>query len=153
MADCSDSIQKRGSSNPIQSKIVENDHGSGGGSSGDNTITGVTCDSTVAIGNVVRMNGSTAVNALADSLTNSRIIGICVAKASSTECSIQVTGFTASGVLSGLSINTDYFLSEATPGAITTTPPTGSGNTVTFIGRAYTANEFVINIGIPLIRA
>ena len=153
MADCSDSVQKRGTSNPIQSKIVENDHGSGGSSTGDNTISGATCDASVAVGNVVRMNGGTAVNALADSLTNSRIIGICVSKASATECDIQVTGFTDTGVLSGLSINTDYFLSETTPGAITTTPPSGSGNTVTFIGRAYATNQLVINIGIPLIRA
>lgn len=153
MADCSDSVQKRGTSNPIQSKIVENDHGSGGGSTGDNTISGATCDASVAIGNIVRINGTTVVNALADTLTNSRVIGVCVAKTDATTCDVQVTGFTSGGTFAGLVTNTDYFLSPSTPGAITTTPPTSSGNTVTFIGRAYTTSQLVINIATPLIRA
>jgi hypothetical protein len=150
MADCSDNVKKRGTTNPIQSKIVENDHGSGSSGTEDNVIEGVTCDSTVAVGNIVRMNGATAVNALANNTTNSKAIGICVAKASSTECSIQVTGFTSS-IFGGLTPSQNYFLSETTPGAITTTAPTGSGEIVLHVGRAYTASRIVIQIG-PQIR-
>ena len=125
MADCSDNVQKRGSSNPIQSKIVENNHGSGGGSTGDNTIENMTCDSTVAVGDVVRMNGTTAVRAQADSFLNSKAIGICVSKSAATTCNVQVTGFT-DDIFVGLTTNSIYFLSDSTPGALTTTPPTAS---------------------------
>lgn len=152
MSECGDNVQKPGSSNPIQSTIVVNDHGTGDGSTGDNTITGVTCDSTVAVGNFVRMNGATAVNALADNATNSKVIGICTAKASSTECSIQVCGFT-DGILSGLTPSQNYFLSETTPGGITTTPPSGTGEIIIHLGRAYTATRFVLQIGVQIRRA
>jgi len=152
MADCSDSVQKRGSSNPIQSKIVENDHSSGAGSTGDNTISGVTCDATVVVGNIVRMNGTTAVNALANNTTNSKVIGICVAKANATECSIQVCGFTST-IFAGLTPSQNYFLSESTPGSITTTAPTGSGEIVIYIGRAYTSSELIIQIGTQIRRS
>lgn len=152
MAECSDSVQKRGTSNPIQSKIVENDHGAASSLTGDNIISGVTCDATVAVGNVVRMNGSTAVNALANNSTNSKVIGVCTAKASSTECSIQVTGFT-SAIFGGLTPSQNYFLSESSPGALTTTAPTGSGEIVIHIGRAYTASQLVIQIGTQIRRS
>ena len=147
MADCNDNVQKRGSSNPIQSKIVENDHGSGGGSSGDNTIENMTCDASVVVGNVVRMNGTTVVNALANNLTNSKIIGICVSKSDATTCNVQVTGFT-DNIFGGLSLNSLYFLSETTPGGITTTPPSGSGNVVQLVGKPRSASSLVINITI-----
>ena len=152
MADCNDNTQKRGSSNPIQSKIVENDHGSSGGSSGDNTIENITCDSTVAVGNFVRLNGSTIVNALANNFTNSKVIGVCVSKSSSTVCNVQVTGFT-DDIFGGLSTNTLYFLSDSTPGGITTTPPTTSGSVVQQIGKPKSATSMVINIALGLVRS
>lgn len=152
MADCSDNIKKRGSSNPIQSKIVENDHSSGEGSTGNNIIEGVTCEASVAIGNIVRMNGAIAINAIADTTTNSKAIGICVAKESPTRCTIQVTGFTGA-VLSGLTTNENYFLSEVTPGALTTSAPTGSGEIVLHVGRAFSPTELVIQIGTQIRRS
>lgn len=153
MSECNENLtQKRGSSNPIQSKIVENDHGSGGGSTGDNTISGLQCDASVAVGSIVRLSGTTIINALANNVTNSKIIGICVAKASSTECSVQVTGFTSS-IFAGLSDNQIYFLSPTIPGGITLTPPTGSGEVVIQIGKPVNTTQMVINISIPLVRA
>ena len=152
MADCSDSVQKRGSSNPIQSKIVENDHGSGGGSSGDNTIEGITCDSTVAVGNIVRLNGTTIVNALANNFTNSKVLGICTSKSDATTCNVQVTGFT-DDIFAGLASNSIYFLSDVTPGGLTTTPPTASGSVVQQIGRPRSTTSLVIQITVGLVRA
>lgn len=152
MADCNDNVQNRGSSNPIQSKIVENDHGSGGGSSGDNTIENLTCDASVAVGNVVRMNGTTIINALADSFVNSKAIGICVSKSDATTCNVQVTGFTDS-IFLGLTTNSIYFLSDTTPGAITTTVPTASGSVVQQIGKPRSTTSLVINITTGLIRS
>ena len=151
MADCNDNVQKRGSSNPIQSKIVENDHG-GGGSSGDNTIENIACVASVAVGNVVRLSGTTVINALADSFTNSKAIGICVSKSSSTVCNVQVTGFTAD-IFGGLSANTLYFLSDSTPGSITTTPPTASGAVVLQVGTPKSATSIVINFSDGMVRA
>lgn len=152
MADCNDNIQKRGSSNPIQSKIVENDHGSGGGSTGDNTIENITCDASVAVGNLVRLNGTIISNALANNFTNSKVIGICISKSAATTCNVQVTGFT-SDIYVGLTANTLYFLSDSTPGAITTTPPTASGTVVQSIGKPKSSTSMVINITTALQRA
>ena len=114
-----------------------------GSSTGDNTIENVTCDSSVAVGDVVRMSGTTAVRAQADSITNANAIGICVSKSGATTCDIQVCGFTTS-IFVGLSINTPYFLSASTAGALTTIAPTGSGEVVYYFGKAYTSSQFVI---------
>lgn len=152
MADCNDNVQKRGSSNPIQSKIVENDHGGGGGSTGDNTIEDITCDASVAVGNLVRMNGSTVVNALADSFTNSKVIGVCVSKSNATTCNVQVTGYT-DNIFAGLATNSIYFLSDSTPGGITTVPPTASGSVIQQIGKPQSTTSMVINITVGLVRA
>jgi hypothetical protein len=43
--------------------------------------------------------------------------------------------------LTGLTVGARYYLSASTPGAVTTTPPTGSGNVVQFIGRASEATS------------
>lgn len=145
MSNCGNNTQKPGPSNPIQSKIIINDHGSGLGSSGNNIITGLTCDASVAVGNVVRMSGSTIVNAQADSISNSIVIGICTEKASSTECTVQVTGFT-NNIYVGLSVGDIYFLSDSTAGALTTTAPTASGSVRLQIGRPRSANSLVMNI-------
>lgn len=145
MSDCPDNVQKRGTSNPIQSKIVENDHGSGGGSTGDNTIENATCDATVTVGSVVRFNGVSFVNALANNFGNSKVIGICTSKSDATTCNVQVTGFTSS-IFAGLTSGASYFLSETTPGGITSTPPSGSGEYVIKIGTGFEANKLVIQI-------
>lgn len=139
-------VQKKGTDHPQNTTAYPNtvaDYSSGGGSTGDNTIESVTCDASVAVGDVVRMNGGTAVKAQADSITNANAIGICVSKASASVCNIQVCGFT-DAIFSGLSINTPYFLSATTAGALTTTAPTASGHVVYFFGKAYTATRFVI---------
>lgn len=151
MANCGDNTEKRGSSNPIQSKIVVNDHGGSNASSGDNTIEGATCDSSVYVGAIVRMDGNTFVNAQADSFNNSKVIGICVSKDSATICDIQVTGFTAD-IFSGLVTNSLYFLSEITAGGLTTTPPSVSGQVVQLIGKPRSANSLVINFTTGMIR-
>jgi hypothetical protein len=141
----SDNTGSIGSSNPIQSKIVINDHATGTGSSGNNIIEGLTCDSSVSIGNVVRINGSTVVNAQADSVTNSLVIGICTAKDSSTVCTVQVTGFT-NNIFVGLSVGNIYFLSDSTPGAISTIEPISPGSIVLQIGRPRSSTSLILNI-------
>ena len=151
MANTCKNTVKPGADNPVNDAVQPaNYSGGGGGGSGDNTIENIACDSSVSIGDVVRMNGSTVVRAVADSTTNSKAIGVCVAKSSSTVCNVQVCGYT-DNVLSGLTANTNYFLSDVTPGALSTTPPTASGTIVIHIGRTYTTQSLVIQIG-PQIR-
>lgn len=145
MAICSDNTQTRGTSNPIQSKIVENDHGSGSSALGDNSADGITCDASVAVGNVVRLSGSTAVNAQADNFANSKAIGICSAKASATECSITFIGPTSS-IFTGLTPGESVFLSDTTAGEVTTTAPSTSNSYVIKIGTAFAINKISINI-------
>lgn len=43
--------------------------------------------------------------------------------------------------LSGLTIGARYYLSASAPGTITTTPPTGTGKVVQFVGRASSATS------------
>lgn len=152
MAKCSNTIQKRGSSNPIQSKIVENNHGSSGASTGDNTIQDITCDASVAVGDWVRLSGTTIVKAQANNVTNSKVIGVCTSKADPTTCNVQVTGFTEN-ILPGLATNTIYFLSDTTAGAITSTPPTASGAVVIQVGKPLDNDTMIINITLGLVRA
>lgn len=119
---------------------------------GDNTLENITCDATVSVGSVVRMNGSTAVNAIADSTVNSRVIGICVSKSNATTCNILTCGPTGA-ILSGLTVNENYFLSATSAGDITTTAPTGSGQIVIHIGRPLTSTRLIIQIGEQIRRA
>jgi hypothetical protein len=46
-----------------------------------------------------------------------------------------------------------YFLSETTPGAITTTAPSGSGEAVTRVGEGATATDFSIQLEPPVLLA
>jgi hypothetical protein len=47
---------------------------------------------------------------------------------------------------SGLSTGSHYYLSATTTGAITTTPPSGAGEYVTYVGQAVTATKLSIQL-------
>ena len=53
--------------------------------------------------------------------------------------------------LSGLDAGDLYYLSPSTAGAITTTPPSGSGQAVTRLGEAATTADFSIQIEPPIL--
>ena len=53
--------------------------------------------------------------------------------------------------LSSLNPGDLFFLSDSTAGAITTTPPSGSGKAVTRVGEASTATDFAIHIEPPVL--
>ena len=53
--------------------------------------------------------------------------------------------------LSSLNPGDLFFLSDSTPGAITTTPPSGAGKAVTRVGEASTATDFAIHIQPPVL--
>lgn len=110
------------------------------------------CDASVAIGNAVRISGSIAVNAQADSLANSHFIGIVESKSTSILCDIRLNGVTPE-IFGGLSVSSPYFLDAAVPGQLITTPPTGSGEVVVRVGQPLNATQMILMRGIPLVRA
>lgn len=116
-------------------------------------IKNVTCDASVFVGAFVRMTaGSTAVNALADSDANANVIGVVYEKPSSTLCHIRVQGVTES-IFTGLDVSKEYFLSQTTPGDMTTTvPPSGSGYIRLILGQPFSATEFLVNKGERTVR-
>lgn len=122
------------------------------GTTGDNIIENVACDSTVTVGNIVRIDGSTYVNALADNIDNAKIVGICVSKSDVNTCNVQITGFT-DGIYAGLSTNTLYFLSDTIPGGLTTTPPTNPDSVVQLVGKPLSTSQLMLNITTALIRS
>lgn len=59
----------------------------------------------------------------------------------------------ANTALSGLTGGDDQFLSASTPGTVTNTPPTTSGNIVQRLGVATGSTEINTEIGRPIVRA
>lgn len=120
--------------------------------SGDIVLNNVPCDISVFVGAAVRMQASgTAVNALADSLTNANVIGIVQSKPTSTTCNIRVTGVSLS-VFAGLDVTKEYYLSDTVAGQITTTIPISSGHVVLRIGQPFSSSELLMNKGQAVVR-
>lgn len=122
------------------------DFGTTLGSSGtdSNLISGVTCDSGVAVGDVVRMSSGTAVKAQADTFANSKFVGTVSAKASSTECTVRVGGISDTD-FSGLTESSEYYLSADIAGEVVEGPP-DSGFAVR-VGIAFSATRMIISKG------
>ena len=153
MAKCNTkALQQPGINNPIQSKIIENDHGGASIPVGDNTITGASCNSSVAVGDVVRLSGSNFIEAQANTISGSNVLGVCTSKSSATICDVLTTG-PSGNVFSGLTPGASYFLDPSSPGTLTTVVPTGAGNVVIHVGTAYSSQGLVFNPKIGLARA
>lgn len=112
-----------------------------------NLIETVVCDSGVAVGDWVRMNGSdVAVGAQADSIANANVFGVVESKDSSTVCNIRIGGI-STAIFSGLDQTTEYFLDVTTAGAMATLPPgLGSGGVAISLGKPFSATKFAVNI-------
>ena len=117
----------------------------------DLVLESVTCDSSVAVGDIVRFDGSEFIKAQADSFANSRAVGVCESKDSATVCDVRIAGETGS-IFTGLDPNNDYFLSSSVAGEVSTTFPTSSGEVIVFIGRPISTTAMVLNIEHRLIR-
>ena len=147
---CSNSSKTAGANNPINDAIQPADYTNV--ATGDNTLQSVACSGSVSVGDVVYIDSSgTMQPANAGSVNTSRVVGICVAKSSSTVCDVQTTGATTA-VLSGLVANNNYFLDTAS-GQLTTTAPLASNNVVIHVGRSIDANRIFIQIGIQFVRS
>jgi hypothetical protein len=96
----------------------------------------------LAVGDVVRFNGTAYVEAQADSAANAEVVGIVSAVASSGEFTLTISGEVTG--LSGLTAGEAYFLSAATAGALTATAPSSTGQVVkpVFIAVSTTSGYF-----------
>ena len=108
------------------------------------------CDSSVYVGSYVRLNSSgIAVNAMANSKQNSKVLGMVESKLGDTVCNIRIKG-TGLVVLSGLDVEEDYWLSPTIAGGRTTIKPTTSGQYAISLGQALSGSSFFVDIGTRL---
>ncbi len=112
----------------------------------------VPCEASVYVKAAVIMQVSgIAKNAIADSLSNSNVIGIVEAKGDLSHCDIRVLGITAD-IFSGLDVTKEYYLSDGVAGAITNIPPTASGSVLLKLGQPFSADEFLVSKGQSTVR-
>jgi hypothetical protein len=110
-------------------------------------LTDITCDSSVFVGAFVRMDSSgVALNALADSMANSNVIGLVESKQSSTKCTLRLSG-KSNELYTGLDPTKDYYLSTTLAGQLQDTPPVASGTVMLKVGQPFSATSFVISKG------
>ena len=82
-------------------------------------------------------------------LENATVIGFANSTVSAnSSVKVVVVGLKT---LSSLNPGDLFFLSDSTAGAITTTPPSGTGKAVTRVGEASTATDFAIHIEPPVL--
>jgi hypothetical protein len=107
----------------------------------------VDCDASVYVGAAVRMTGAgLAINAIADNVTNSNVIGIVESKSSSVKCNIRVVGVSLP-VFLALDVTKEYYLSNTVAGALQTNVPTTSGHVKLKLGQPFSATEFLFSKG------
>lgn len=110
------------------------------------------CDSSVYVGAALRVVSGICYNAKADTVANSRVIGICISKSDATHCDIVMSGQSGE-IFPSLNIAQDYFLSPTVDGALQTSPPSGAGHVVAFIGRPLSTKILVVNVALRMQRA
>ena len=82
----------------------------------------------LAVGDVVRHNGTIYVKAQANSVDNAEAIGTVSAVADANNFTLTTGGYVTG--LSGLTAGTVYFLDDDTPGLLTATVPTDEGDVI-----------------------
>ena len=120
----------------------------------DIVLSNVDCDSSVSVGDWVRMSGGVAVKAQADSLDNANIIGLVEYKLNSVKANIRVLGVTPE-IFTGLDETKEYFLSAVAAGAMTIqgTIPTAPGHVVLKVGQPFSDKRFLVLKGTRMVRA
>lgn len=110
----------------------------------DIVVPGVGCDSSIDIGDWVRITPSNfAVKAQADSIENSEVFGVVEDKTTNTICIIRVAGL-SKPIFAGLIVNKTYFLSTTTSGTMELTIPNGTGEVIAGLGRPLDGERFLV---------
>lgn len=124
----------------------------------NNRLLNVPCDASVFVGAWVRMTGAgIAVNALADTVANSNVIGIVEEKPTTTTCNIRFLGLTIqsldlSTIHGVLDETKDYFLSETSAGLMTIVAPTATGEVIVKLGQPFSTARFLVRVGDRIVR-
>lgn len=121
------------------------------GNSANAILTGVPCDASVVIGDFVRMDSGVAVKAIADNLTNSNVLGLVELVNGDSTCTVRINGVSES-LFAGLNEGLEYYLSDTTPGAITSVAPTASGTVVLKLGQPFDAQRLIVLKGSRILR-
>lgn len=117
-------------------------------------LTNVPCDPAVIVTDAVKMVAGVAFQALADSITNSNVIGVVQKKSSATVCDIRVSGVTPA-IFAGLDESREYVLSGSTPGLLVTQDfsPTGAGQVILRVGQPFDSQRLLVSKGTRIIRS
>ena len=109
------------------------------------------CTVTEQVGDAVFENVANAVRqSNASSTATMPVIGIVISKPTPTTCVIARSGEVA--VFAGLTVGQEYYAST-TPGQLTTTIPTISGQVAQYVGYARNTTTLVVQLRDPLVRA
>jgi len=111
------------------------------------TLLGVGDSAGMSVGDAVYISGSNAAAAARANADGTMPCRGVVAGTGTGTVDIRTHGYITG--LSGLSPGADYYVSTATAGAITTTPPSSTGDWVQKVGWALTSSIFVVEIGLP----
>jgi hypothetical protein len=117
------------------------------------TLENVDCDSSVAVGDWVKMDTGVAYRAQANNEADSGVIGVVDSKASLTVCTVVTYGLT-SAIFSSLDDTKEYFLEYGSPaGRMTDIPITTTGGVLVKLGRPFSSTRFLVAIGKRTLRA
>tara|TARA_R110000787_G_scaffold5686_9_gene20566 strand:- start:6849 stop:8585 length:1737 start_codon:yes stop_codon:yes gene_type:complete len=112
----------------------------------------VDCDTTVYVGSAVRMTAlGVAINAIADDIDNSNVLGFVELKTSTVKCDIRVTGITPENY-TGLDVTKTQYLSDTVPGGIQTSIPSTTGHIRLKLGQPFSDKKMVFMKGEAVIR-
>lgn len=121
------------------------------GNSANAILTGVPCDPTVVTGNFVRMDGGTAVKAIANNLENSNVLGLVEQVNDDSTCTVRINGV-SEAIFAGLDESLEYYLSDSIAGAITSVAPTASGTVVIKVGQPFDSERLIVLKGSRILR-
>lgn len=122
------------------------------GNSANAILTNIPCDAFVGVGDFVRMEEGVAVQAIADSLANSNVLGLVEQVNADSTCTIRVNGVSLS-VFSSLDTGLEYYLSEVDPGKITSSAPILAGQIVLKLGQPFDSTRLIVLKGSRIVRA
>lgn len=111
----------------------------------------LTAGETLSAGNLVYVNGSGSVLKADASAASKEAVGFVLAGITN---AASGTVYFGSGVitgLTGLTAGSAYYLSDSTPGGVTTTVPSGSGKIVQRVGRAISSTVLYFEPQAPIL--
>lgn len=110
----------------------------------DIVIPELACDSSVVVGDWVRLNSSNIlIKAQANSFLNSNLFGLVEEKPTATLAVVRVAGI-SKNVFTGLFSESTYFLSPTAPGTMTTDVPSDAGEVVLILGKPLNSTQFLV---------